>query len=187
MVLTPEEYNASLEVHLDLLYYTGRKYKIIKAGTSFKDFKEFPLETKFECREYFNEHLDILEEFIEQNQDKLSGGQLQILDGFRRMVMRDYFIILKCLKKYAVFIDSESKEVFGVTGLSNPFQDFFSDFSISVKATLLPCNGRIIYDGFLQSYGTYLGPDMTWEYTEIYKVAMKNQHTIESLDPVDPA
>ena len=185
MILKSEEYNAFIEVHLELLYYAGTKYHLLKAGTSLQDFKDFPLEDKFKCREHLNEHPDILEEFITQNQGKLSSGQMSILDGFRRSVMSDYFIILKCLKKYAIFIDSESKKVFGVIGLSNTFQDFFHDFPIIVKATILPFNGRIVYDGFLQSYGTYLGPSMTWEYNEIYKEAKQNRQLIASLDPPD--
>ena len=183
MILTPEEYNAFLEVHLGLLYYTGKKHHQLKAGTSLQDFKDFPLEDKFECREYFNDHPGILEEFITQNQGKLSSGQMSILDGFRRSIMSDYFIIHKCLKKYAIFIESDSEKVFGVLGLSNPFQDFFHDSPIIVKATILPYNGKIIYDGFLQSYGTYLGQNMTWEYDEIYKEAKQNRQIITSLDP----
>ena len=183
MILKPGEYNTFLEVHLDLLYYTGKKHKILKAGTSLKDFKDFPLENKFECREYFNEHPDILEEFIKQNQAKLSRRQMQILDGFRRRVMSDYFIILKCLKKYAIFIDNDSKKVFGITGLSNPFHDFFNDFPVVVKSTILSYNGKIIYDGFLESYEVYFGPNMTWEYTEIYKEAKNSRQIITSLDP----
>ena len=185
MILTTEEYNAFLKIHLDLLYFTGKKHKILKAGSSLKDFKDFPLENKFECRECFNEHPDILEEFVEQNQAKLSGRQMQILDGFRRRVMSDYFIILKCLKKYAIFIDYDSKKVFGVTGLSNPFQDFYDDFPVIVKAAILPYNGKIIYDGFLESYEVYLGPNMTWEYTEIYKQAKINRQIITSLDTLN--
>ena len=73
MILTPEEYNAFLKVHLDLLYFAGKKHNILNAGTSIKDFKDFTLENKFECREYFNEHPDILEEFIKRNQAKLSS------------------------------------------------------------------------------------------------------------------
>ena len=183
MILTPEEYNAFLKVHLDLLYYAGKKHKIFNAGTSLKDFKDFPLENKFECREYFNEHPDILEEFIKQNQTKLSSQHMKILDGFRSRIVSDYFIILKCLKKYAIFIDNDSKKVYGVTGLSNPFHDFFYDFPVVVKTTILPFNGKIIYDGFLQSYETYLGPNMTWEYNEIYKEAKNKRQIITSLDP----
>ncbi len=138
MILKPEEYNAFLEVHLELLYYAGTKYHLLKAGTSLQDFKDFPLEDKFKCREHLNEHPDILEEFIEQNRAKLSSEQMQILDGFRRRVVRDYFINLKCLKKHAIFIDSESKKVFGVTGLSNPFQDFFHDFPSLLKPPYFP-------------------------------------------------
>ena len=185
MILTPQEYNAFLEVHLGLLYYTGKKADLLNDGTSLQDFKDFPLENKFECREYFNDHPGILEEYVKLSQDKLSNEQMRILGGFRRSVMSDYFIILKCLKEYAVFIESDSKKVFGVLGLSNPFQDFFHDFPIIVKATILPYHDKIIYDGFLQSYGTYLGQNMTWEYDEIYKEAKQNRQIITSLDPPD--
>ena len=183
MILTPKEYNAYLKVHLDLLYYTGKKYKILQAGTTLKEFKDLPLENKFECRECFNEYPEILEEYIKSYQSKLSVGQLQILDGFRRRVMNDYFIILKCLKKYAIFIENDSKQVYGVIALSNPLNDFFHDFPLVVKTTIVPYNGRIIYDGFIQSYEAYLGPNMTWEYTEIYKEAKNNRQIITSLDP----
>jgi hypothetical protein len=183
MILQPKEYNDYLEVHHKLMYYTGKKHNILPTGTSLKDFAEFPLENKFECREYFNEYPDLLEEFIKENQGKLSSLQMKILNGFRSRIMSDYFIILKCLKKHAIFIDSENKKVYGVKGLSNPLNDFFDDFPVIVRATLLPFNGKIIYDGFLQSYETYLGPNMTWEYNEIYKEAKNNGQIITSMDP----
>lgn len=78
MVLSATEYNAYLNVHLDLLYFTGKKSNILKAETSLKEFKELPLKKKFECRQYFNEHPEILEEFVKQHRGKLSDGQLFI-------------------------------------------------------------------------------------------------------------
>ena len=87
MVLTPEEYDTFLEVHLELLYYAGTKYHFLNTGTSLQDFKDLPLADKFECRKHLNENPDILEDYINRNQAKLSSGQIQILDGFSRSVM----------------------------------------------------------------------------------------------------
>lgn len=172
MILSATEYNAYLNDHLDLLYFTGKKSNILKAETSLKEFKELPLKKKFECRQLFNENTEILEEFVKQHKRKLSDEQFEILAGFRGRISSDCFIILKCLKKYAIFIDNDNKKVYGVVALSNPFFDFFHDFPVLIKTTILPFHGKIIYDGFLETLA-YLGPNMTREYNEIYLEAKK--------------
>jgi len=93
----------------------------------------------------------------------LSDEQYEILAGFRRRISKDCFIIPKCLKKYAIFIDNDNKKVYGIIALSNPFIDFFHDFPVVIKTTILPFNGKIIYDGFLETQA-YLVPNMTREY-----------------------
>ncbi len=86
MILSSTEYNAYLNVHLDLLYFTGKRSNILKAETSFKEFKELPLKKKFECRQCFNEHPEILEVFLKQHRCKLSGKQIEILGRFFNLI-----------------------------------------------------------------------------------------------------
>lgn len=182
MILSTEEYNQYVDLHIKLLCFTGKRCNILKTETSLEEFKKLPLKKKFECRQLFNKQTEILEEFVKQYSQKLSDEQLKILEGFRKWISDSCFIILKCLKKYVIFIDNDNKKVYGVLALSNPFTDFCDDFPVLIKTTILPFNGKIIYDGFLETQA-YLGPNMTMEYNEIYKEAKNNRQIITSLDP----
>lgn len=181
MILSTEEYNHYTDLHFKLLYFTAKRFNILKTATSLKEFKKLPLSKKYECRQLFNKQATILEEFIKQYSQKLSDEQFKILEGFRRRIPDSYFIVLKCLTKYAIFIDNDNKKVYGILALSNPFTDFFDDFPVLIKTTILPFNGKIIYDGFLETQA-YLGPNITIEYNEIYKEAKRNRQIITSLD-----
>jgi hypothetical protein len=151
MILSTEEYNHYTDLHFKLLYFTGKRCNILKTATSLKEFKKLPLRKKYECRQLFNKQTEILEEFVKNYSLKLSDEQFKMLEGFRRRISDRYFIILKCLTKYAIFIDNDNDKVYGVLALSNPFIDFFDDFPVLIKTTILPFNGKIIYDGFLET------------------------------------
>ncbi len=69
------------------------------------------------------------------------------------------FFIERTLKKYAIFINEETEDVYGVLGLYDSLEEIIPKnmFPVYVKAILLPLKDKIVYDGLLQTYSLFFG------------------------------
>jgi hypothetical protein len=181
MTLTTKEFNDYLKTHLGLLYFMGQQANIISTKTKFNEFRNLDLQVKFKCREFFFDNEDLLDEYIASNFDHLTNDEITILNGFKRKISSN-FVILKCLKKNAIFIDTKDNKFYAVKALSDPFDDFFDKFPVNMTTTLIPFFDKIIYDGFIQSSGIYYGPGITKTLNEEYKIAKLNKNIVTTID-----
>lgn len=181
MILSETAYTEYLDTHLNLLLFIGQKTKIVPANTKINAFKKFDLEIKFKCREALFEHIDLLDEYIASNVDHLSESQIKIINGFKKNV-RSKFIVLKYLKDYAIFMDVKTNIFYASKALSNHFNNFFDTIPVLISTTLIPLNGKIIYDGFLQNQRLYFGKNIKQTLNEDYKKAKKENSIIVELD-----
>ena len=116
----------------------------------------------------------LLDNYLSSNLDNFTSEQIKILTGFKKKITSD-FIIFKCLKKYAIFIDSKDNKFYAVKALGDRFDKFFDRFPVFIKTTILPYNDQIIYDGFITSYGFYFGSGMTSTMNDDYIEAKKSK------------
>ena len=181
MTLTETEYKEFLKIHLGLLFFVGQQKKVFPANTTFKKFVDLDLNIKFKCRELLWEDENLLDEYIASNFDHLTNDQIEILEGFKRKI-RSTFVIFKCLKNHAIFIDTKDNKFYAVKALSNTFEDFFEYFPVNISTTLIPFRNKIIYDGFIQSPEVYYGPNMTATMADDYKKAKRYKAILTRLD-----
>jgi hypothetical protein len=180
MTLTDIEYKAFLRTHLHLLFYVGKKSKIISDDIIFNVFVDLNFSIKLKCRDFLLDNKKLLDEYITENFDHLTTEQISILSGFKETISSD-FVILKCLTNNAVFIDTKDNKFYAVKALGDSFDQFFDRFPVLVKTTLLPFNNQIIYDGFIKPTGIYFGSGMTSNMKEDYKLAKKNNQILTSI------
>lgn len=180
MTLDIQEYQEYLNTHLDLLYFVGQRQKIISADTDFNTFIDLDFQIKFKCREKLYENMELLDEFIKTRFDSLTVDQIIILAGFKKKIKSD-FIILQCLTRHVIFIDTVDNKIYAVKALADRFDDFFSNFPVLCHTTIIPFKDKIIYDGFIQSKGLYYGTNMTLEMNEEYKQAKKDKTIITTM------
>lgn len=180
MTLTENEYKEFLKTHLDLLFYTGQKKAVLPKDINLKEFLKLDSQIKFKCRESLLGDENIIDEYIASNFDHLTTDQIKILGGFKKKI-RSNFVIFKCLKNYAIFIDTKDNRFYAVKALGDPFDNFFDEFPVSISTTLIPFKDKIIYDGFIQSSGLYFGRNMTASMNEDYKKAKRNKEVLTSL------
>ncbi len=178
MTLTEQQYYEFLKTHLGLLYYVGQKTNVIKKQTTYKDFTKLSLKDKILCRRNINPFL--IENYLKENSLNLSLNEIDILKGFKRKIYDD-FLIYKCLKNHAIFLRTETNKFYTVKALSDRFDEMLIEFPVLIKTTILPFKDFIIYDGFIESYNTYIGPQMTSEIKEEYKIAKANNLIIRKI------
>src|SRR6187402_2989023 len=136
MQLTEEEYGEFLRTSLDFLFYVGKRLGIISSDTTFNDFVDLNYKIKFKCREAFLKNGQLLDDYLTSNADSLTNGQISVLTGFKKQIHSD-FVILKCLAKHAIFIDTRTDKLYAIKSLSDGFDDFFKNFPVLVKTTIL--------------------------------------------------
>ncbi len=181
MTLTEKEYRQFLKIHLKLLFFVGLKKVVIPTDLSFNKFVDLDLQTKFKCRETLLKNGELLDEYVASNFDHLSNDEVKILYGFKKRITSN-FIILKCLTRHAVFIDTNDNKFYAVKALSDPFYKFFDRFPVHITTTLIPFNDKIIYDGFIQSSGIHFGGNITRTMNEEYKHAKGEKLLLTRLD-----
>jgi hypothetical protein len=178
MILSEQEYLSYLKVHIELLFYCYCKMKGIKDGLSFEKFIRKPFNTKVEARNFFNEKPELLDSYLTENH-KLTSIEKNILKGFK-LKISSKFIILKQLSNYAIFMDVYSEIFYAVLALSDTFQDMVESLPVLVNATILPFNGKIIYDGFM-TREVYIGKNMENNLLTQYKTAKENKTIIKEI------
>jgi hypothetical protein len=180
MTLTDIEYKTFLKTHIGLLFYVGRKSKILDNSIEFNNFLETDFSVKLACRDFFLDNKKILDDYIIANFDKLTTNEISILTGFKKTITSD-FVIFKCLTRNAIFIDTKDNRFYAVKALGDRFDHFFDRFPVLVQTTILPFNDHIIYDGFMKSQGIYFGSGMKSTMNEDYKLAKNNNQILTTI------
>ena len=180
MILTEIEYRNFISIHLNLIYYAGSNKEVIDPNMTFAQFLKLKLEVKTKCRDQLNKNSYLLDNFIRDFSESLTPEKIKIIQGFKQKIDGE-FIILKCLKDNAIFIDTNDQKVYAVKALSDRFDTFFDFFPVYVNTTLISFNGKIIYDGFLTSHRVIFGNNYKYEFNEIYKNAKRNNAIIRTI------
>ena len=180
MTLTDIEYKEFLRTHLDLLFYVGKRLKIISTDITFDKFVDLDLKMKAECRDRLIENDKFIDDYLSLNFDRLTTEQISILTGFKKKITGD-FIIYKCLTNFAVFLNTNNNKFYAVKALGDRFDEFFDRFPILIKATILPYKDKIIYDGFIKSTGVYFGSGITSTIKDDYMEAKKQNSILTTI------
>jgi len=181
MTLSRNDYYEYLDAHLNLLYFVGYCTGILDEGTEFEDFLKMDFQQKFRCREaLLEEQEELLNAYIGDGTE-IPKEQLTILDGFRKN-KRGRFILLKCLKKHAVFKDIDDGEFYAVKSLGDSFEHLIPEYPAIFDLNILPFKGKIIYDGFIEGGNVKIGPNMKKSLHDEYMKAKKKNEIITSLD-----
>ena len=159
MRLNEEEYYQYIGLHINIIYYVGRKKKLIPASTTVEDFRRYSTDDKVPIRNAVYENIEMLDDYIADHSEDLSEEEKEIILDFKNF-KKGTFCVVKLTKKYAYFFGD--KYVYGVYALNDPFQMFWGDnLPIMVQAVLLPFKGKIVYDGMISSYRMSFGKGMT--------------------------
>jgi hypothetical protein len=119
---------------------------------------------------------------VQENPHHLSAAELAIVAGWKHAVIGGFFVF-RYSKQYAVFLtDKNPPKAYGVLALASPFEELVGPYlPVMVKGVLLPMNGRIIYDGLLESYSISFGPGIRKSLNKGFQQAKESSGIITSL------
>jgi len=167
----------------ELLLHVNRRLGILEGVSSADELMALPAEERCEVRDALYEHIELLDEFADQNPLDFTPGELAIVRSWKEFV-RGTFYILRYLKKHAIFLDTDSPpKAYGVCCLGDSFEELVPRFALPlmVKAVLLPFNDRIVYDGYLGSYSITFGGGIRRGFKQSYGEAKSRFGIITTL------
>lgn len=180
MKLSEQDLKLFFGLMMPLQYYVNQKSRLVENVKSFRDFSECSLSEKKKVRDYLFKHIEIIDDYIEDNAHRFDRDEIDILLSWKRFVSGN-FIIERYLNKYTVFI-MEGK-VYAVMALQESIAEVLDGKSIPmyVKTVLLPFKGQIVYDGILEPYGISFGGGVKTIIKDSYRNAKLNGTIIHDL------
>lgn len=164
------------ETWYGLMGFVNKKESVIKADIK----PEYPNKVSdqmvHKVREVLWENPNLIDEYI--NEIELSQEKIDILMLWRARFKKGMFTILEYHPEYAVAIgaDEQGKDkLYGIKGISNSIANVLQrELPVQVEAVLLPFEGNIIYDSFMESLPIRYGEGAKVLFREIYDNAAKD-------------
>jgi len=124
----------------------------------------------------------LIDSFIKDNHNDLSAPDREIVYSWKNFVSGRFYIV-RHLKNYTIFLDeNEPPKAYGVLGIITPLEDMIGpNLPRMVKATLLPFENRIIYDGTIFPYNILFGSGTRRSINDSYSQAKNSLGIITSL------
>lgn len=185
MLLTPAEAHLFFKLHRALLFFVNERLQVLPDKiASPEEFGQQPPEARFKVRNALVDDIDLIESFVDQNPAKLPEDELDIVLSWRHLV-NGHFYIFREMKKYTVFFSTDKENIaYGVTALTQPFEDVVGPYlPVMTETVLLPFKDKIIYDGLLLGPGVSLsfGPGIRRMLNESYQKAKDRYGIVTSL------
>lgn len=183
MLLPPHELDLFFRLHRALLFFVNQRLQVIpNKVASPEEFAALSPDVRFKVRDALTANLDLIESFVGENPARLSDGELDIVRSWRHLAAGRFYVFRE-LKKYTVFLSTETKPVaYGVLALSQPFEELIGPhLPVLTQTVLLPFKDRIVYDGLLTSYNVSFGPGIRRNLNEDFKTAKDRHGIITSL------
>lgn len=186
MHLQKNEVERFYNIWFPLLHYVNQQRNLVPSFPQVWRNANVPPEVAATVRDALWEDDALLEAFIAENPANLDVDDLALVDSWKGRISGDFFIF-RHLKKYTVFIDTESPpHGYGVLGIVSPIEDVVGPYlPIYAKAVLLPFEDRIIYDSLLSSYSIRFGGGYKSSLKDIYRNIQERGSLLTSLRPGD--
>ncbi len=187
MKLSPEDTQLFHKLFHGVLAYTSQQLKIVPGIHAASDIKNTPPEKLFKIRNALYDDANILNHFIIENPENFSADELKIVGSWRHWVVGDFYIF-RHLKKYTIFLSSDSPErIYGVLGQQTSLEDMVPKQRLPqlVKTGLLPFRDVITYDGLLGGYSLYFGGGIKSSLKETYNRLKRREGIVETMVDAD--
>lgn len=181
MMLSDEEYETILRTRLPLLLYAGQKLERHEGLATVEDLGNLPPEEGFDLSVTLCNRGDIIDDYVEENPDELTGDDLALVSDYRH-ARYGKFVMLKHLKRHTVLLGPEDPPVaYGLVGLRKELSDILPDLPALVETVLLPFGERITFDGVILGAGVTFGPGLRRSFGHSYREAKARFGVVTSL------
>jgi hypothetical protein len=186
MILPRHEMERFYTVWFPLLYYVNQRRQLLPDFPATYGPNSVSPNDAAKLRDALWADDSLREAFIAENPAGFAAADLALVASWKTRVSGDFYVFRQ-LKKYAVLIPQGGPpRAYGVLGLASPIEDIIPiPPPCMVQTTLLPFEGKIIYDSLLRSYNVYFGSGIRGSLNETYKAAQERGTLLTSLEGTD--
>ncbi len=176
MKLSQDDVALFYDIFFKLIDYTNDRYQVVPGLEKASGAEDVNPLAITPVRDKLWENDDVINCIVSDNPFCFAKRELLLVAGWKRRVTGN-FLIYKHLKKYTVFMGNGA--LYGVVGLASPIEDVFPSFDLPrySRVTLLPFEGKIIYDSLLYTYNVTFGSGSRRGFNEEYR-ELKNKDGI---------
>ena len=183
MILTPRDTERFYTIWFPLLHFVNERRGLVPYFPATYGPHSVSPDDAAKLRDALWADDALREAFVAENPAGLGPADLALVASWSTRVSGDFYFFRQ-LKKYAVFIpQDESPRAYGVLGLVSPIEEIVHiPPPCLVRTTLLPFEGKIIYDSLLAGYNIYFGSGIRASLNETYKAAQEHGTLLTSLE-----
>jgi hypothetical protein len=183
MILTPQDTQRFYAIWFPLLHFVNEQRNLLPSFPATYGERSVSPNDAATLRDALWSDDTLREAFVAENPANLASVDLALIASWKTRVSGDFYFFRQ-LKKYAVFLpQSESTRAYAVLGLVSPIEEIVPiPPPCLVQTTLLPFEGKIIYDSLLIGYNVYFGSGIRSSLNEAYKAAQERGTFITSLE-----
>ena len=182
MTLTQTDANLYYKLWLSLLEYVNKKYKLKPHIKNMPTAKALNTDEVIEIADKLWENVSVIDEYLAANSSSLSDEEKSIVAGWKNRV-RGRFILERHLKKGSIFINTDTDEVYQVSGIISSWEEmlWMYDIPVLISATLIPFKDVVISDGLVRVMPIIMGSGIKKMAKDSYMNAKNAGRIIRSL------
>lgn len=183
MQLSLEEVEQFFRLHRSLMFFVSQRLGVIDETVATPEaYSGLPPETRIEIHKAFLEHMHLIDAFVAENPFGFDEEDLEIIRSWKDLVSGTFYAYRQ-LQNYMIFLSlTEPPVAYGVVALFDPFEHLIGPYlPRMIKTTLLPFQGRIVYDGLITGYNVTFGGGIKRRLNESYKEAKQRCGIVTQL------
>lgn len=186
MILAPHDTQRFYTIWFPLLHFVNERRNLVASFPATYGAGSVSPNDAVTLRDALWSDDTLREAFVAENPAGLTPADLALVASWRTRVSDDFYFFRQ-LKKYAVFLpQGKSARAYAVLGLVSPIEEIVPvPPPCLVRTTLLPFEGKIIYDSLLNGYNVYFGSGIRSNLNDAYKTAQERGTFVTSLEAAD--
>jgi len=185
MTLTQQEITQFYRIWCALIWGVNEKHGIVPKFDKPVYGNPIKQEPFIAVRAVLWDNPEWIDDFIRNNDfSELNETDLEILADWRKNFVKGSFVLMRHLKKYSVFMTfEEDAKLYGVCGITDSFGEMVpcSALPLMIDTTLLPFNGKIIYDSFIGYHNFSFGGGYKESLKQSYNEAKTKTGILENM------
>ena len=160
-----------------LLDYVNKKYKIHPEIEKIYKQEGLDVNKLDDIDKYLWNHKEIIDDFVNENNYKLSKDELEEIKEFKNAVTSDFFVVVGFDREYTRILSDEGK-LYMVKGIRVDLDEIInpSDMPKVISTTLLMFDGKIVFKSFFKSVEIKIGNDIKSDIVNKAKNAIVHYH-----------
>jgi hypothetical protein len=185
MYLTKKQADKFYKIFHSLIFYTIEEFNMLDDPSVPGGKKPYTDYFATEVANTIWADSSIIDKYVKDNPEKLNSDELRIVSEWKHHVSGLFYMVKHTGGRTVMLQDGYA---FGIVGISEDIAEMCPELPMAVEVTLLPFEGKIVYDGAFAFYSFSFGPGIKKEIeNELKEIATKGSIVTTESDFIETA